>query len=1135
MDFGVVVDKGRSAFKLVFPCLGARTPHKVTCLVEAVILATIILSRFNTLTDTHDDMGAIEVAVDAAADFIGPFRDKDSECSADTINVDPDKVVAEALSHLQAINTADLTSEPDAPYDASLAGVVYGLLDLVALLGILPHLSPGVAFSQRPKPVLAAPTPVPASGNAELLSKVVSSLVPLLEQQGRGIQPLLSQRILPDIFSAFAELSFSSALRQETRSEVLDIYRKLISETPTSRLLPILTTFLQQPLPRWLKPAISKELALVPLRMQGVRHTIEFLSLSYMSKNSQVPQDASGPQSQIPIPLEAVTQASRLLVLPAGGFTQDVWLCRLAPQLLGLLDGNGGRELSRAAGQIIAGGILSKKTLGAPGTVGWDLFALPLLQAIYPKDVKEFKSRISTDDQPIVQEQDLRSALMRLSAISLSYFHAGFLKRLVGPLLLPLWALLNYAQLRPSLNKEWSMLPHAILARYMAMACDIKQVDGIATNLFWDGDFSWTFGPGSKGGVEIRPRSEDGRGMAAMNGVLSQIENLDSRVNLFVSLLAEAKMPDDTTSSIFIQVTRRWLSPARNIKSSLTDGLEIDFLSALADAKLSEALATKFKDNLARSPQHIIDLMAQLIQNFVDEQKVRIEQLAKLKTSSRVILGNLVGKQESRAESEEETTEGDLTSYALSILSTLLASVGFKQTPETRETLLSLLPALMYLSQQPSQLSVSDLITNSATNLLGSIQATFSNTARIPPVSDPLAEHHVTLKTVLFDLTSPEPPNRTWALSKLREIIQNPTTFPIIDVPSLTHMLLSASLADPESYVYTAAIPVLVDLAVRAPNPVIQLLSEAFIDIDERSLRLVRGEETEDKEKQLQRGLDFRLRVGEVLNSIAFDNTLWTFNIDNVVQYRSLKLTTEACLSLASRRGQRTKTLSTRTLLAKAEREVQEEGEVAWGGPIPNLLNPEDENPKEQAEHDGLLRIVQGWEENGIEDDVRIRASALSVLATTFEHRVGLLHQPTVDAALQMVLLILTVETSQAKALLRRAGVLVVMGLLRGLDATIEDGHESAVAMSLRQQEEVERVLKWVRAEDVDELVREHATTVIEGLETLRIKKMYRLRDEGLNIGSDLGLGGNLRGLIVKPNLEGRQSAERTTMVEEMD
>jgi hypothetical protein len=1072
-------------------------------------------------------MGAVEDAVDAAANFVGPFVDKTGKSGTD---FDPSNLVQQALSHLQDINTADIATDPDAPYDASLAGVVYGLLDVITTLGILPHLSPGVAFSQRPRSVLTAMFPVSSNKQLKQLAEVIEILVPILEQRGSGVQPLLSQRILPDIVSALAELSFSPAAYDQN-NKFQPLYKRVIEGIPTSRLLPILTTFLQQPLPVWLKPLMSNQLAMIPLRQRGVRHTIEFLSLSYLSKNSQVPQDASGPQSQIPIPLEAVTQASRLLVLPPNGVVQGEWLSQLAPQLWSLLDGDEGVELSRAAGQIIAGGILSKRATGAPDTVGWKLFAQPLLQTISPKDTNPHQG--FDNKNVLTKEEDLETALKRLNAIALSYSHVGLLRRLIGSILLPIWALLNHAQARPTLNKKWALLAESILSKYMAVACDPGQIDKIATNIFWDGDVAWTFGPGSYGGVEIRRRSVDDSTLTTLDNVLTRIGGLDSRISRLISLLADAKPPDDVVGSIFLQSTKRWLSPSPKSHLSLTDDIENDPFAALTDAKLSEAMSTKFRNQFARNPQHIIELMKQLLSNFVEEHQVKVQNLSERRKSSRANLRNILKSERGDRQgvkSEDDAADEDLVAFAISILGTLVSSPDFKHTPVTRTTLASVIAPLVYLSDAQLQIPISSIISNSANNLLQLLQPHSSSTQAL--AADPVAEHRTTLKTFLASLTSPEPPDRTWALNNLRKLIQDPVAFPVIDVPSTTHLVLSASLADPESYVHIAAMPVLVDLAVRAPNPVVKILTDAFIDIDERSLALARGRQTEEKERELQQALDFRLRVGEVLNSFILSDTIQS---DTALQYRCLQQISKACLSLASRRGQRTQTLSTRTQLARAEKDVQEEGEAAWGGPIPNLLDPEGENSQDQAERDALLKIVHAWEDTGVEEDVRIRASALSVLSAVLEHRLTFLQQVTVDAALQMVLLIVTMETSDGKSILRRAAVLIVMGLLRGLDSMLEKGEESVAGFSMAQQDEITRVLEWTKDEDVDALVRDHAANVLEGLETWRFKKLYKLREEGLDLGANLGLEGSLRGLDVQPKLSKGGNGKKKLIMEEVE
>lgn len=1089
-------------------------------------------------------MGAVEHAVDAAALFLVPFVDTKGSCGAKSETDIPEArdVTNTALAHLQAIHTADLAADPNAPYDASLAGVVYKLLDLIVVVGILPNLSPGVAFSQRPKSVLgpSAVRVTPIVPGLEFLSEITWSLAAILEHKGSGVQPLLSQRVLPDIISGLIELSFSPASDQEIQTKSQYIYRKAISETPSVRLLTILTTFLQQPLPAWLKPVISQELSMIPLRQKGIRHTVEFLSLSYLAKNSEIPRDAAGSQAQVPIPLEAVNQASRLLVLPPSGFDQDGWLRKLAPQLLWLLDGEEGRELSRAAGVIIAGGILSKRTTGAPGTSGWELFAEPLHRSIHPKVAAKPSSRQGIEREAIVSERDLNLALKRLLAIVSSSSHAGLIRRLIGSLLLPLWAILNHAHARSVVDQEWVVLSQTLLSRYFAAVCDAKPFDNIAKNLFWDGAADWTFGPGSSGGIEIRWRSEHASGSdAALNNILSCISNMDPRINTFVSLLVDAKLSDDIVGSIFLRVTDRWLTLTQSANVSLTSEPERDPLAALVDAKLSEVLVSKFKEHLARSPRHVIELMGQLIANFVGTQSARYTKSITPNKLSRTVLSNIHPREElgpiGKIENERNTTDDDeLVLFALSITTTLLSSRNFRRTPETTPILQSMLPPLEYLSQS-AQTTLSPSIRTAASALLHHIKPPSTDTTSSPmSTTDPLAEHKATLRAITSDLTSDEPPMRTWALHTLHKVIKDPVAFHVIDLPSMTHRLLSASLADPESYVHTAAVPVLVDLAIRAPLPVVKILVDAFIDVDERSLKLREGLSTEESEKQLGHALDFRLRVGEVLNGVVLDGTTWEHASGAAVRYGCARLVFDACLSTASRRGQRAKTSSARAELKAAERQTREEGEAAWGGPIPNLFESDGTDHENEAERDALLEIVQTWEQTGLEEDVRIRASSLSIVSTILEHRLNLLRQPQLSAALQMVILILTVETSDAKAMLRRAGALVALGVLRAMDAALEGRKEGTVGMSNKQLKEIERVIAWVKAEDKDALVRDHAAVVIESLDTLRLKKLYKMKDEGFRLGPSLGLEGALRGIDITPSSKDN-GGRRKMIVEEVE
>lgn len=1065
-------------------------------------------------------MGATEDVVDAAIQFVGPFLGKGAVLQQETNDLP--RLLEQSLFHLEAINTAEKTASPDDPYDASLVGIVYGLLDLVTTTGILPFVSREVVFGQRPQSVLVVSIPIHSSPDRKPLSNVVDVLVPILEQDGSGVQPLLSQRIFPDIFSALAELSFSPQVDENVHAKYTPLYNKILIITPVSRLLPVFASLLQQDLPLWWKPRIAKELTMIPLRPHGVRHTIEFLSLSYLSKNSQVPQDASGPQSKLPLSLESITQAARLLSAVPIEMSQDEWFTKLAPQLFTLLDGTEGKELSRAAGQIIAGGILNKKSTGAPKTIGWELFARPLLETLSPEPNGAVHLK-STAGEVVVDERNLRLTLSRLATIASSYSHPGLLKRLVGPIILPLWGLLTYASSRPSLDKGWLELPRAILLRYLTLACEAPRISTISKNLFWDGEPLWTFAPGSEGGIELRKRTQAKDNIDDMGGLLVQMANVEQFVDLLVSMLVDANIDDSIAGAIFIQSTKQWLSPELQTTASLTLDSEVDPLLSLINAKLTETLATRFKEKFARSPQHIIELMSQLLQNFVHEHRAKTKDLKNKNKPSRANLGKLTQTSSEDLEGNDTSPE-DLVSFAISILTTLLSSPDLKQTPEIANITTKALPSLQYLAKPDHNLVISPAIHNAATNVLQIIQPTSIPT----PVSDPQAQHRATLKTALTDITSPEPPNRVWALTAIRKIIEDQTAFSIIDIPSITHTILSASVADPESYVYTAAIPVLVSLATRAPNPTIRILVDVFIDVDERSLRL-------KKEREIEEALDFRLRVAETLNSFIREDFFWDLSTAVSTKYASLKMIVEATLGLASRRGQRKKTYAKREELLEVERKQQEAGEAAWGGPIPNLLDPDAENPAEQAERDALFRIVQGWEDTGIEEDVRVRASALSVLGIFLEKRLELFNQGMVDAALQMVLLIVTMETAETKGILRRAAVLVVMGLLRGMDGLLECGKESEAGLGARQTEEVERVMQWARDEDTDGLVRDHAGSVVEGLETWGLKKLYKIRDEGIRLGPDLGLEGHLQGLNVQPLVEQKGNGRSGMIIEEIE
>lgn len=105
----------------------------------------------------------------------------------------------------------------------------------------------------------------------------------------------------------------------------------------------------------------------LPLRADGVRGTMEFI-FSVHPSNVNKATDASAPQKQgASITHEAVAVITKLLSSVPASMTAEDWFSGISGQLLGLMDGEAGDDLSKTAAQIVGFGILGKRQYGAPG------------------------------------------------------------------------------------------------------------------------------------------------------------------------------------------------------------------------------------------------------------------------------------------------------------------------------------------------------------------------------------------------------------------------------------------------------------------------------------------------------------------------------------------------------------------------------------------------------------------------------------------------------------------------------------------------------------------------------------------------------------------------------------------------
>ncbi|OJD37706.1 protein required for cell viability [Diplodia corticola] len=1145
-------------------------------------------------------MPSLREALDAAREFLAPALKRGNDDVvvrlSNNIGVSSTSdahraVLRAALGHLLRIHEADITQQNQAPpangegeYDEDSRQTLYGLLDLVAIRGILPSLSPGVAANRRPRstiPGLSDATPG-SNKDSDLLCGIVDGMGEMLGNPGAGLASLIRERVLVDVTAGAGELAFSPDSSDVMHQKYGDTFVLIINKTPIASALPLLTYLMQPTTPPWLKSQLSKQLALAPLRPRGVRHTIEFIASSYPQppQSSDNQDRTTGPS----LPLEALVQASKLLSSVPSSMDAEAYFTALAPQLLTMLDGAEGQELAKAAALVIGSGILGKKALGAPGAIGWRLFAEPIIFSISPPKVQTVKAEVSSTSLPdaaqtVVAEPELRRALSRLVTLVTSRPSPGLTKRLLGRLMLPLWALLGYAKSHP-VGQVWKDIPWQLLEAFFRLSAGVEQLEALASNLLWDGPPAWTFAPGSDGGIEIR-RRERTPDDDAFN-VIAQMGSLEERLATYQELLTSNCVEDQDIGDLFVRLSRRWLVP-HSIQAGGAPKLEApaeeDPFQSLITAKLVMAILEKFRDKLATRPENMIELVKQLLDEWTESEKARKQRAENLQKPSYTGLRNIVQQSQKRDEGAEqqltsaaEVGSSEILPVALSLLNTLLSTPNFRPTPQTSSTLSTILPTLSDLHDRgpgselpPSVSMTASTLTTRITTLLNIPAPSKPNNPRTSPSTTTTATATATataadqaaLQTALKDLTSPDPPLRASALSAISALAR--ARSPALDLPQLTLLLLSTSLPDPDEYVHLHVIQTLAALASLDPQLVAgHLLVRAFADVDESSSSSSGNDENAN-------GLDARLRVGEVLGRVVSDMqeasppppSLTTRAATAAVQAVVIRQIATACLRIASRRGARASALRARQRAARLAERKRRAAEKAWGGPVPQILAPEEGGGDEDAaaERDAALlsSVVSGWSDTGLDEDVRLRALALSVFTTVVREPATLAVLPRADVAagVDVVLGSLALETEERHAVLRRAAVLVVWGLVGAMDKELESGGRGGAVgegegvgavLTPEKWEEVGEVVGWVRDRDADAVVKGHAGEVLEALETWRVKRALGVRGDGsavaagagVRLTKDLGLA-ELRGLSVNADGSSGESRGMKPVVEEIE
>ncbi|CAI7582380.1 unnamed protein product [Penicillium palitans] len=1047
--------------------------------------------------------------------------------------------------------------------DAKRRRMLHALLDLISLEGIYPSLSSGVGIplqqrviSVLPAGVIAKQAQTVASSvphDEPLLRRIIDVLVDVLFDLKPSLQPIIRGRILSDIISGTSDLAFNpNTVTSSHRRTYQKTLAKIIDDTPTTVLLPTLSAFLQSDTAQWFKSTISSQISQVPLRPGGVVQTIMFIASQFSPSLGQEAQDQSnGPR----LTVQAIMQISRLLSSVPSDFDPTVYFETIAPQLLALIDGND-PDLRKTASYVVGNGILGKRAYGAPGTVGHSIFVEPIFNALAANLDAKSRRWISrfTDiegSMPDPAEADPTSnilvdgvtvdlALHRLRCLTLQHPNPGLVKRIVYPILLPLWGLVCFSQEEGLTSFHEKVLP--LLQTYFGISVGAQPLKKLVDNLLWDGGTTWTCNKDSNSGIALQKRSEKTN---EHSNLVRLIDSLQARAELFVSLIGSDPSSEERTGDIFLYVSQNWLvqpqgsADPRNTLSRLPVGESENIIQKLVSAKVAEKLLENFKEALTRRPLRVLELIKQVIDGELHRLSAQ-ETAIKGKANSKVSLSSLANivEAEGKDKGESDNDSFESVSTAFSLLSTLLASAEFSPTAEIQPLLESLKKDLDQLIPfLPSTLSKPA----TTSSMLLEIHLAGSDETAIKAVPAHVQDLD-THRQALANLNSDLPPVQAEGLSLISKLIMNSS--PVLDVGSTLALLLSvitdtSKTAGNEEYAYLGAIKIVGTLASRHPRTVIKTLVEEYAD------------------RREQRALDERLRIGESLLRTVQE-------LGDALAGETAKILGEAMVAVAGRRGNKQHAQKIRKKQLANEKREQERAQrkekesampegwsissgVAKAASELDLteLHSDEESP-EQSEY--ATNVVAAWaagaSADDAPDDLRIRASAISILGSAINVNIFGLGPSILSSAVELALATITLEREPESAILRRASIVLILDILKALEAAretrgnqdigfgfslLDDSTSSFAApygSGMQGQSTIGnipamlRTLRFVEGSEEDGLARGHLRALIESLEAWSEKSLMwgiGAQDDQDAFSPQFGLGDRIAGLRVDP------------------
>ncbi|OTB04105.1 hypothetical protein M426DRAFT_321203 [Hypoxylon sp. CI-4A] len=861
---------------------------------------------------------------------------------------------------------------------------------------------------------------------------------------------------LVSIIEQVATKAFQPSSDDASRSEGQKELSAILSKTKTMTLMSALNKLTQpDQAPGWLRVHLMDILSLLPQRPDGVRATLEFIFSVHPSSTVRV-SEAAKPQKQgANITMEALKMATNLLAAPPATVPPEQWFSGIAPQLLRLLDGEDGPDLVKAASYVIGFGVLGRKQFGAPGTPGWKAFAEPMLTKINsslsmgkptnnpstisagPDEVIDLRKK-----SILVEADELCIAIRRLSSLLDSHPNPGLTKRLLAPLIIPLWALSSWQSTTKEIDERYRRPATTLLQIFLKLSGSPEKFQLLLDNILTTGNIGtsntqWIYDQVGDSGIQVKSL----RG-SADNSVLDwDLGLLESKSDAFVELL-QTVGTDSDISTLFLNLLRGSLEstePVKEIKIVSEEEQPEDPGAQLAKAKVLQKMMEKLSDRLISSSKQLLELVSQILSKSI----------------------------------ASETVNDDATPVALSLLNLVVAAPGFQRSHASADILTSIENSLEKISRT-QETDVSQTARNLSL-LLKYRDGLDDPSEQITAPTDRQIEDRKTYNLAISYITQADspPPVRTEGLNLLSNLIR--ANSPVLDIQA-TLVLLSSLLNEDDDYINLTVVRLFTQLANKHPRSTTKEILEHYVDANELE------------------PTDTRLRFGEALLQVI-QRLGETFSGDTAKQV------SEALLSIAGRRGYRPKTKSKQEREERLKQMKNKAASNAWQGEVPDLSELEEEQTEdEKAREEMIAQIVSGWESKRGAEDVRMRASALSIFSVGVETNISGMGTGPIESAVDLCLSVLALETGPETGILRRSAIVLIHHFVRALADAREAGRRLGFGLTDASREDIARSLEYIAATDNDGLVRQHASDVVESLQNWQLSRLVppvsELRDQ---------------------------------------